>query len=445
MMKIIILLTILQSYAFSKENFWDLLYFQKDSTQEIESITFDKNGNIYFAAFTYGSIYKSTNHGKSWEIIFDRIPQCLFVSSNNYLFSSTNYYCPCLYRSKDGGKTWDTTKLATVFGTIYQDYNGMRVTNFIELGDGTILAGHHDFSWYYFTSDQGDSWYDIYMGDKASDCQGIAVNNLGELFCLSSQDYAIQKSIDTGKTWKYVRKPIDCTTCPDQYVPILFNPKSDCGISSDYSDKVISRDNGNTWVKDTGYLYFNYEPLYRPFALDSMYNFITSGTHWDTTIKDFKYDIRRYKSDLSSFEDISDTMIIKTNSDKPSCIETSPDGYIYVGMRDGRLFRSHQKYVSVKEPEPQQPAGIKISPNPACDFINISQPSEGLKPSEGSLIRIYNMLGEEIKNLTQTSGDLTPGPSPKERGGRIDVSALPEGVYYIRVGNVNGAVFVVGR
>ncbi|MCX6153709.1 MAG: hypothetical protein NT007_06085 [Candidatus Kapabacteria bacterium] len=444
MLKIyIILLFISSEFIYSKEVFWDEINSPKDSIIII-CMTFNKSNDIFIGYAGHAGISKSSKNGISWDRLLDWVPYNLFIAKNGFIFvSGYNYQSRSgVSRSKDGGKTWDYSG-----DSAPDDSTGilqwLNPTNFLELSNGMIVTGSNTGHQIYYSTNYGDTWYARGCWDYSWP-KGIAFNNFGELFAVSSKDYAIQKSIDTGKTWKYVRKPIDCTTCPDQYVPILFNPKSDCGISSDYSDKVISRDNGNTWVKDTGYLYFNYEPLYRPFALDSMYNFITSGTNWDTTIKDFKYDVRRYKSDLSSFEDISDTMMIRNNDDKPTCIETSPDGYIYVGMQDGRLFRSHQRYISVKEPEPPQPAGIKISPNPVSDIINISQPSEGLKPSEGSLIRIYNMLGEELKNLTQTSGDLTPALS-KGEGVRIDVSALPEGVYYVRVGNVSGGIFVVGR
>ena len=80
--------------------------------------------------------------------------------------------------------------------------------------------------------------------------------------------------------------------------------------------------------------------------------------------------------------------------------------------------------------------GIWIKPNPAGDYITISIPEN--KYSNPTLkhgvdvaalnVQIFDMLGIEIK-------DLTPALS-KGEGVRIDVSHLPVGVYFIRIGSM---------
>jgi hypothetical protein len=68
-----------------------------------------------------------------------------------------------------------------------------------------------------------------------------------------------------------------------------------------------------------------------------------------------------------------------------------------------------------------------IYPNPATDFIEISYTSSELDIS----VRIYDLLG--IEQLT-----LTPNSDPwKETSSvRIDVSSLPPGIYFVRVGDI---------
>ena len=75
-----------------------------------------------------------------------------------------------------------------------------------------------------------------------------------------------------------------------------------------------------------------------------------------------------------------------------------------------------------------------IQPNPATDFIEITKPSEGLEPSEGSSnkIRIFNVFGEAV-STSVCSADTSPGG-----GQKIDVSGLPSGVYFVRVGDKVG-------
>ena len=71
---------------------------------------------------------------------------------------------------------------------------------------------------------------------------------------------------------------------------------------------------------------------------------------------------------------------------------------------------------------------FSVFPNPTSDFITISIPSlnNGLQPLVQK-VQIFDMLGIEIK-------DLTPALS-KGEGVRIDVSKLPAGVYFIRIGD----------
>jgi hypothetical protein len=69
---------------------------------------------------------------------------------------------------------------------------------------------------------------------------------------------------------------------------------------------------------------------------------------------------------------------------------------------------------------------VNIYPNPATEYITITKPSEGFEPSEGSEIQIFNMLGECV---------MTVGAQLAVPLQRIDISHLPTGVYYIRVGN----------
>jgi hypothetical protein len=77
----------------------------------------------------------------------------------------------------------------------------------------------------------------------------------------------------------------------------------------------------------------------------------------------------------------------------------------------------------------QKSFSLSISPNPATDYINI-KPSEGFEPSEGYKIQIFDILGIEMS--------FAGGGVNKVDGGgsiRIDISNLPAGVYFIRIGD----------
>lgn len=66
---------------------------------------------------------------------------------------------------------------------------------------------------------------------------------------------------------------------------------------------------------------------------------------------------------------------------------------------------------------------ITLSPNPAEEYIEISMN----KPSEGSDIEIYDVLGEKIISV-ETRHALSLQ--------RINISHLPNGVYFVKIGNI---------
>ena len=75
-----------------------------------------------------------------------------------------------------------------------------------------------------------------------------------------------------------------------------------------------------------------------------------------------------------------------------------------------------------------------IFPNPASEYIDIMQPSEGLQPSEGSIVKIYNTFGECVISVeTQDFASLQ----------RINISHLPIGLYFIQIGNYSEKFMVV--
>ena len=71
-----------------------------------------------------------------------------------------------------------------------------------------------------------------------------------------------------------------------------------------------------------------------------------------------------------------------------------------------------------------QKVEILLSPNPVGDFLEISVGAQGTVPE----IYIFNVFGEEIlKNSNSNNSQL-----------RIDVSGLPSGMYFLRVGDKVG-------
>ncbi|OGU59016.1 MAG: hypothetical protein A2X64_03925 [Ignavibacteria bacterium GWF2_33_9] len=78
---------------------------------------------------------------------------------------------------------------------------------------------------------------------------------------------------------------------------------------------------------------------------------------------------------------------------------------------------------------------LNISPNPATDYITIEISPLEKRGLGGVLhpIRIINVLGYEVLTTAIENGVETQNFVSLQQ---IDVSALPPGVYFIRVGDV---------
>ncbi len=111
-------------------------------------------------------------------------------------------------------------------------------------------------------------------------------------------------------------------------------------------------------------------------------------------------------------------------------IKNSRDGeYIFLTDNKGDLYRISYKtiYDSIHVETTTTKVGndiISISPSPATDFIEISVGANGRSPLQ-SEVRIYNVFGQAVLSV----GSIHELPL------RINTSALPLGVYFVRIGD----------
>jgi hypothetical protein len=102
-----------------------------------------------------------------------------------------------------------------------------------------------------------------------------------------------------------------------------------------------------------------------------------------------------------------------------------------IQFQDNSLFLySLDTTTSIDSPNTLDVRSSQISPNPATDFIEISYPPLE-RGAGGVIIKIYNVFGQ-----IQTTPSLRD--TPPWKGGekvRIDVSLLPAGIYFVRIGD----------
>ncbi|OGU60611.1 MAG: hypothetical protein A2X64_06985 [Ignavibacteria bacterium GWF2_33_9] len=100
------------------------------------------------------------------------------------------------------------------------------------------------------------------------------------------------------------------------------------------------------------------------------------------------------------------------------------DGKFYLATDVGLFYNDNLN--SVEDKETELKSDISISPNPASDYILIDSPS--IKRDLGGVsdeIKIFNIFGECVLNV---------GANHEMTQQKIDVSALPTGVYFVKVG-----------
>jgi WD40 repeat protein len=107
---------------------------------------------------------------------------------------------------------------------------------------------------------------------------------------------------------------------------------------------------------------------------------------------------------------------------------TQDDKYLFTAINDGTMVLYDLNGPnSIEEKLISNNDKLNIFPNPARDYIEISSINPTLKRgvNEGSDIQIFDMLGIVLS----TAGGGIKG------GGRIDISNLSPGIYFIKIGN----------
>jgi len=75
---------------------------------------------------------------------------------------------------------------------------------------------------------------------------------------------------------------------------------------------------------------------------------------------------------------------------------------------------------------------ISLSPNPATDILEISYSSSIKNGLGGVSVEVFNVFSTKIPPR------LTSSATPQEGNLRLDISCLPPGVYFVRIGEKVG-------
>ena len=189
-----------------------------------------RNRSRYFVAAASGGVWKTVNAGTSWEPVFDgegsysigcvvidpNNPSVVWVGTGEYNSQRSVSYGDGVYRSEDGGKTWQNTglKASEHIGKIVIDPRNSSVVYVAAQGP---LWGPGGDRGLYKTTDAGKTWNRVLAISENTGVSDLVMDprNPDVLYASAYQrrrhvwtlidggpEGAIHKSTDGGATWK---------------------------------------------------------------------------------------------------------------------------------------------------------------------------------------------------------------------------------------------------
>ncbi len=431
------------------------------------TIAADSSGVLFTSDMV--NCYKSTNNGDEW-ICFTNSNQKTTV--NTILTDAKgSIYCTInndIYYSTDSGNNWKI---------ISRPDNNTNFTNLKIINDTILCIIYQENDELYYSSNKGEEWNQVNFEDNNFKyLVDICSGKNKDIFILSafsvfaSTDLSInQKKLSNVGKYYILNDSIEIAT-----LGLNINSKNEIYIFHELSIVTKSTDLGQTWnlLKS-----INSFDDYVPSVIKLEFNSKNEIYYLDTdgflfkSVDDFKTSINLNKAFLDASDGISSFVInskdyifigtnfgkiyytvdgginwelfnsplsVKKTYDTPLSIEKriyslglDKNENLIVGTDKGILKTN----LSTTDPETElnietdtDLSNITISPNPASDFIEISDINPMLKHGvEYSNIRIFNVFGQ---NVSSTWAGLEPAPTI-----RIDVSGLAPGMYFVRIGD----------
>jgi photosystem II stability/assembly factor-like uncharacterized protein len=405
------------------------------------------SSNYFFignSGSTYNRILKTTDAGKSWEMVLDtkRTYSIVNITSGTIinpdsilLFQNYLFLAPLiLFRTVNGGKTWDTINM-NMKGRIYPPWQ----TSFLNNGTGIIyLIDSTDTTYCLFrTTDFGLSWDRVPVNPNYHSFDLIQIfskNSYSGSRCVNANQnpkiYHFCRTNDAGKTW------ID--------VPMLHNefPKTIKFIDSFVGWSSLLRD--STWGDSSQYHSYitkiiktvdggkTWKTIFEKYIQDS--NF-TSGNFNDLDFLDsnnivflgFGGQFLRTKDGGENW--IYNNSFVKISKQTQNfngsfvsnkrMIFASIEGQIYLWDEDGFPEEEVKEELNLNNQ-------LLISPNPAYNDLNLKTKLN--EPCRLNL-EILNTFGQSALPTITEFADV--GIYSKY----IDLSGIAQGLYFVTINN----------
>jgi|GEM_PF-5368803 len=434
------------------ESFWlDSLNFKEinNMTNGVKKIWFSKDGSNFYT-------FENDNYFHIWDTESGRCKKEYYLSNSN--ITDIDYYekdklLSVSYR--------EAPQSLTSYNTIFYDIENDSIIKIInplkkvtldnsilldglvkcvESKDKVIIFSNYQTNWDYWKESGIIGLYDIYSqnevwGNKSLKSNKLILSDNEDILMVSGYEYFYRLqgdfkslilfsnmdssftfwSLITGTTNDDISKSMDISfdsryaaysTSNNQINIVDISTHSILkGISNGFSDR-------------------NYTPQSIAFS-NVTYDFYTCS-YVKHNISDSAYNTYELRKWNINHNEPIDSL--NFNFFESWQLAVSPDSkYLIGGSNKGRIRLWNLNMFKVTGIDEKNTTNVIVYPNPASDYIEI-QLSESFKLSESYFIKIYNTYGQCVINyeLQITNYD---------ENIRIDVSQLPVGIYFLRIGN----------
>ena len=224
-------------------------------------------------------VYKSTDAGKTWKhigltltqhigdiIIHPTNPDLVYVAAQGALYGKGKTKERGLYRSKDGGKTWENILYVnehTGCNDLSMDLNNPRVMYASMWEHGRVpwkVISGGPGSGLYKTIDGGDTWNKVHNGlPKELGKMGVSIcqSNPNKVYALVESDTNKRQgglfvSNNAGASWSLVSKDNRLVQRAWYYIEVFADPQNEDMVYVLSAPCLRSKDGGKTWERITG-------------------------------------------------------------------------------------------------------------------------------------------------------------------------------------------------
>ncbi|UCF05680.1 MAG: hypothetical protein JSV33_01180 [bacterium] len=294
-----------------EEVFWEQI--NGPQIESCEGFLVDENGEL-LAAFFYGGIYRSEDHGESWAPSNDGLGSlsvpCLARGGGDRIYAGTTWG---LYISDDNGRHWswaDTVFSMASIRDIAADESGLVIVSAVTHS----FRSRSPVDLLLRSLDHGETWTELI---PLSSAYAAYISTAGDIFIGTMYD-SLWRSDDGGDMWTQVGMDVHF----DNIYSITENADGDIFVASGYGI-FASGDGGDSWIT------IAYKDVIGPVR---QVTFDSEGALYAAGFRGFY----RSTDGGASWDDIRSGM---TNAyDLRVCID--PADRIFVGTVKGSIFRS---------------------------------------------------------------------------------------------------------